>query len=1258
MVFQSITSPDNILELQNNIENVFVSNVLARRRLAIAEALRKAQTTDEVASLIDTRIAISNGLNFVWQQGLAAGIAHAEKEIARQTKTNVNQFSLSYGLVEAANTIEFAKKKKRSTKKLESEIAEIDGQIERSSAILRNNNDSNDILVAARLNKSVNAVTDVEREDFRQELTNEIQQALSKRERLVGEVERIQAEISKPVEKRKPPVNSEELKIQKERRREAARLRSAWKRRDRTVRKLADLQAEPEVKRNLEEELVNRLGITTQREIQNTLNNRYSALSTGSEFSQTYLRKRQEVLVQSESNIIQDDVKKRISEFVSEYKTLPNQKRLLNDLGDMYRGNNTRDYDRQIKSLNDKSEEIKRSNLLGQEDLFKIQNELTDTEDELQEALDEFKKRRDRGQTLSDDDRDYLRELRAQRKDLRIRERNIRNKRNRKEDFLEDTIRRGSITSDNLQSDINDLENILGSKSDKRIVEAIFPGQEVNASNLKEAQKALRAQLRSKKNSAKALDSRLRKQRRELSNGDFTVSQTKGNTTELDAREQARISKLLGLIQPDEIKDLERRIANASPKEARKLQALLDRRVAEVEKLKGPKTSAALGKLRDRLRRKRNVFNDESAAQSATRLAATEVSAAYNLGRLQVFATKGIRYVQWIATIDSKTSVFCQSLHLKVFLLEDVMSQIMFAKRFPNTKEDVDSTTNNAVNPGGIWVPPAHPYCRSYLQPVYLKEDEIKIKQDIKDEALLQNIVLGSDIEKGSKKEIRRLKKAHAEKGKKISNRVKFAAKLFDTGLGFLLRRLHQDKIARLKIEEVKQNDRELMAALLGGAASLSASSMMYFFLKSNLSDVLAQYVQHLASDAFEGGKEFLAGMTKAQAAKILKDISDEINIMPKTVLDEFRQPLDLEKLKVPELELERLAKRGEAGFGLAMEGIPVDDAVESLLTNRQLSINSGKAFKNKVYKEVLNKTSSEISSLRKFGMSTLNEGLGDLGFVADRIEDIQELRLVDFRLSGDPKVVNVIFKKGKGRPTLISANRFSAALDSRDFKSKMNTIGNRSKDLERVLEDLNRTTDKNDILLRSRISKELNAVKRLSTLSNTMQSAKGSIGISQTRETFGDLFEENSKNINKLKDFNTDIEKLSDAADTVIKEFAENLPPGEILNVVAENITDLAELKSLSEVLEGAINNIERGFLQSVEGKFRVRKVQSLKNLKDPLARLRQNQNDLSNTSVNIEFEPTLDRINKVIEDQILSDYTVLQRQKLEVAKRIKELE
>ena len=1232
MPFAIIRSPKDILQLQNNIESIFVANVLERRRLAIGEALAKAKDTKEISKLIDSRIALNTGLDFVWQQGLFAGTQHAEKEIDTQLSQSAN-FSLSYGFQEI---IEFAKRKKPSKEeRIENEIKEIDGQIERSAAILRQDNDSNDHLVAARLRKDIANVTDQDRENYRQELTNEIQSAVVRREKLLGTNEALAKTKSEAIEE--PRETTVESNLRKQKRKEQARLRRAWERRKKTFDKIAKQQSklnEAEKSQNLHDLSMSRLGLTTQKEINNTLNNRYSALSTGEQFSQTYLRQRQRVLTQKENSIIQADVRDRVASFIAEYKTDSNQKRLLNDLSEMYRGTNNSEYTAMLSTLQNKRTRLQRDNALGEDEVTRLQIELGEIEtgeEGLEINLDIARQEKEQTGEVSEETREILTDLRRRRKDLRENIRNLSRKRANKEAQIEESINRGENRSEQLQSEVESLRDLLAGGGRKAVIDEVFPGlpsAERTDETLKEARKLLRKRLREKRNVSKQLDRRLRQQRRSLDQGNFTVSRTKGKTTQLSEAEQAELVKLLKLTSPEEI-----------------------------AKLSQPMTASALEKLRDRLKRRRDVFSDETAAQSATRLAATEVSAAYNLGRLQVFLEKNIRYVQWIAEIDSKTSVFCQSLHRKVFLLEDIISQIMFAKSFPKTRKTSSDPENIAINPSGNWVPPAHPYCRSYLQPVYLKEDEEKVKADIKSEALQSELILDSEIEEVGISAVNELQKVKAKEKTRLINKTKLANGLFNSGLSFLLRRLRQDKIADFTVEEVKKSDNQLIGALLGGAASLTATSMIYFFLKGNLSNAITAYAQNIMSDVYEGGKEFLAGMTKAEAAKVVNEISQEIKALPPSVLEEFRVPLDLEKLKVPEFEIDKLAKRGEAGFGLAMQGLEVDEVAESLLSNNQLKINSGKAFKDKIYKEVLNKTTSELSSLRRQGFDVINQGFGELGIVGD-IKDVQGFRAWPIGLNVNPSLVYVQPKPGKGKEFAIGAKKFNNVIGRKDFTDKLDNIGSRSKQLEKVLKDLDKNIDADDVINKARIKRSLAELGNLSRLSSQLKGAKAAPLLSKTSKALDEVFDADILTNKKLADFNTGIEAISNAGNEVIEEFTQYLPPEKIMNLVAENITDVSELKSIDEVLDAAVKNIKRNFLITRKDKFRVRKIQNLKDLKNNLSLLEQVQNELANSPAQLEFQPTLDRINKVVNQEVSSEYNKLLKKKLEVERRLKQLE
>lgn len=97
---------------------------------------------------------------------------------------------------------------------------------------------------------------------------------------------------------------------------------------------------------------------------------------------------------------------------------------------------------------------------------------------------------------------------------------------------------------------------------------------------------------------------------------------------------------------------------------------------------------------RDLEREIRDEFN-LSAAQSM-RIARTNINAAYNDGHLDTYQQNAdiVEGKRWAATFDSRTSVICATLHGTV---------VKLGEKFP----------------GGYDAPPAHPNCRSGIEPVF-----------------------------------------------------------------------------------------------------------------------------------------------------------------------------------------------------------------------------------------------------------------------------------------------------------------------------------------------------------------------------------------------------------------------------------------------------------------------------------------------------------------------------------------------------------
>jgi hypothetical protein len=103
---------------------------------------------------------------------------------------------------------------------------------------------------------------------------------------------------------------------------------------------------------------------------------------------------------------------------------------------------------------------------------------------------------------------------------------------------------------------------------------------------------------------------------------------------------------------------------------------------------------------------------DDKLISTVAKVATTEVSAAYNIGRLQSYLDRGVKYVQWVSTIDSRTSKFCWSMHERIFPLNELLAQNMGKQAFPKTGYPEYHPKNQQVKSKSglsMWVPPVHP---------------------------------------------------------------------------------------------------------------------------------------------------------------------------------------------------------------------------------------------------------------------------------------------------------------------------------------------------------------------------------------------------------------------------------------------------------------------------------------------------------------------------------------------------------------------
>lgn len=94
----------------------------------------------------------------------------------------------------------------------------------------------------------------------------------------------------------------------------------------------------------------------------------------------------------------------------------------------------------------------------------------------------------------------------------------------------------------------------------------------------------------------------------------------------------------------------------------------------------------------------------------ANTIAATELSAAYSLARLEAYQRAGVEEVVWESVEDLRTCDICRDRNGSKHLLVDILSSTRFASR--------------SIYDPKEYVVPAHPNCRCYLRPIQKEEKE------------------------------------------------------------------------------------------------------------------------------------------------------------------------------------------------------------------------------------------------------------------------------------------------------------------------------------------------------------------------------------------------------------------------------------------------------------------------------------------------------------------------------------------------------
>lgn len=1179
MPFNEKSTPRNILKTQQDTESIVVSNIRVARNKAIKEALKKAKKPQDVHKYVKVANAVNQGVFFAWQQGMYAGVRHAENELDKQVRKNIS-FSLSYGL--------------------------------------------NDII-----------------------------------------------EFSEPT--------PEELR-ERSKRSYNRRLRGAWTKRSKTKERLDNL-TEQELLNEIQDpydSAIQSLNIAQQREIYNTFNNRYTALSSSSDFAQTYLTQRRSTISTITEKAIQDEIKENIAEYIKSKPTERSQRKLMKELVSMYASKGSNDFKDMKNTLTQKQESLRDKvtrreidDTLAQVDRDPEVSRLAGFIDDEEDILRQAKERGDSPEEIAEIEND-LNDLRAQynqardnatpesfkrratdkirqqigRQEKRLEDRQsdiLSNRDNESRDLakLEQQIVSDRQTYRDKLAEVNDMKDIAKNRRNAlergkisvedltRKERKIYDARQeklIELDRLKVTLDQSNDAAKFKRGAIDEIDKDLSVIQKELNDGDFGVTlPSRGKKTTLTEDEKDELIRLLDLESDGAIGALDKEMS-----------------IADLERLK------------DRVTRKSNLFNDEKAVNNAKRLATTEVSAAYNIGRLQVFLTKGISYVQWISTIDDRTSEFCQSLHKKVFALDNILKHIMWVQRFPKTNEPEFSPFNKSISPRGVWVPPAHPNCRSYLQPVYLREDEDQLSKDVKNQELLQKLISAQKLEaRGKDKSLVGYLKRQAElrdrQAKEYLRSLNLTSTLFKAGVSAIVSRFAEEGIAAYNEERVFENDADLVSVLLGGTVALGTASMMYFFLRGNLSSSLKQAARRTLSPNVPDSKNFLGTLTKKEAAEITEQVLVELeNIKPATK-GLYLQPSQEQIDDLLEMDVDNLLSNGKLGYALALEGVELEDIAGKLISEKQLEVDAGKAFINRLRKDVIKESRQKFSDLNRRALDIMTDSFGHLGV---DIKDIDNIKEIQVWANGS---ANVVYKNKKA--SLISGKKLRSKLTSNKFRARVIETGNEAQRMRRALQELEKGLDPSDVLAKAKIKQEIAKLNQLVKLKRLPQ-LKMTPVVKDLAQEFDEVLNLDVVRQQDFIDIQEGYASVSQASKNVLDKFKANLPSSRILSINPESIDDVTRLKSILEAIDNSLERVQNTFLFKEGRKFKPGKIEDIVDIRSTLESLEMTAKKFEDTSINVNYQSTIDKINGVVSEQMSSDYGSLLKQKIDIQKRIKELE
>lgn len=656
---------------------------------------------------------------------------------------------------------------------------------------------------------------------------------------------------------------------------------------------------------------------------------------------------------------------------------------------------------------------------------------------------------------------------------------------------------------------------------------------------------------------------------------------------------------------------------------------------------------------------------DDSLYQIAARTAATETAAAYSIGRLQTYIERGVNYVQWIATMDARTSVFCQSLHRKIFAVRDLIPAAMAKQTFPKTRlPEWDPANQSIKNAMGIntWMVPAHPYCRSFFSPIYTDDQKVGDKYPPKGfppDADLNKYLLADLIERKGLFEgltpnqkklyleeiVQSQNKMRESKTAKILRSMGNLQDMFNMGLSYLTRRLKQDKVANFTVDEIKKNDKQLVSALVGGAAVLGTGAMMYFFMKSNLAKTLTEYLKVNAGIA-------IGGLTKDAVGKLLKDLiksSKTANSMPDSVKDLIGEPVVDEATLGEKLEL--ATQNGELVFEMAATGQLTIDEINQLISAGVTGVNrQGKL--NALTRAALNSAMNTRRQLNESALNILSQAFVNKGGAIDptKITSIQDFVSV-YR-------VGVAGQRG----TFVSKKAFDAVMGSRDVQQELGRLQEQIERIESGLDGLESVVDPDDeigqALLRQERAQQ-RAVKAMIDSIRTKMASPDYINARSAAEMQESFTPEITQMVNQVIESESD---YKDVLDALFADFAATLPSNKLIQgLVPENIDSVTELKAIQKLFKQSLAEVRRDFLTKNQPytpatAARKRRPELSQELLDAAQRAENQALRLNNQG--FTYNSNLSDLDKYYKDRINSELQTILELDTRISNRIKELE